>query len=101
MKKITSLSNDQFKTLISDKRELKKFMKHPQNEKIEAGWANISGEQLQDIPSGAVYLTQSAIGEEKPQVLLVSTDEKGHKQAYESETTLDFLKSHDVNRVMM
>jgi len=46
MKKITSLSNDQFKTLISDKRELKKFMKHPQNEKIEAGWANISGEQL-------------------------------------------------------
>ncbi|MEK1831229.1 hypothetical protein AAAC51_26385 [Priestia megaterium] len=62
MKKITSLSNDQFKTLISDKRELKKFMKHPQNEKIEAGWANISGEQLQDIPSGAVYLTQSALG---------------------------------------
>jgi CRISPR/Cas system CSM-associated protein Csm4 (group 5 of RAMP superfamily) len=66
MKKITSLSNDQFKTLISDKRELKKFIKHPQNEKIEAGWANISGEQLQDIPSGAVYLTKSALGEEKP-----------------------------------
>ncbi|MGG0453809.1 hypothetical protein ABEY82_25960 [Priestia megaterium] len=100
MKKITSLSNDQFKTLISDKRELKKFMKHPQNEKIEAGWANISGEQLQDIPSGAVYLTQSALGEEKPQVLLISTDEKGQKQAYKSEATLDFLKSHDVNPVL-
>ncbi|WP_144646761.1 hypothetical protein [Priestia megaterium] len=100
MKKITSLSNDQFKALISDKRELKKFMKHPQNEKIEAGWANISGEQLQEIPSGAVYLTQSAIGEEKPQVLLVSTDERGQKQAYESEATLDFLKSHDVNPVL-
>ena len=100
MKKVTSLSNDQFNTLIADKRELKKFMKHPQNEKIEADWANISGEQLQDIPSGAVYLTQSAIGEEKPQVLLVSTDEKGQKQAYESETTLDFLKSHDVNPVL-
>ncbi len=53
---MTSLSNDQFKTLISDKRELKKFMKHPQNEKIEADWANISGEQLQDIPSGADLL---------------------------------------------
>jgi hypothetical protein len=75
-------------------------MKHPQNEKTEAGWAKISGEQLQDIPSGAVYLTQSAIGEEKPQVLLVSTNEKGQKQAYESEATLDFLRSHDVNPVL-
>jgi hypothetical protein len=100
MKKVTSLSNDQFNTLIADKRELKKFMKHPQNEKTEAGWAKISGEQLQDIPSGAVYLTQSAIGEEKPQVLLVSTNEKGQKQAYESEATLDFLRSHDVNPVL-
>ncbi|CAH0323909.1 hypothetical protein [Priestia megaterium] len=76
MKKFTSLSNDQFKTIVSDKRELKKFMKHP-HKKIEADWANISEKQLQDIPSGAVYLTQSALGEEKPQVLLVSTDEKG------------------------
>ncbi|MBU8589286.1 hypothetical protein KM925_25685 [Priestia megaterium] len=100
MKKVTSLSNDQFNMLIADKRELKKFMKHPQNEKIEAGWANISGEQLQDIPSGAVYLTQSAIGNEKPQVLLVSTDERGQKQAYESEATVDFLKSHDMNPVL-
>ncbi|MCM2978658.1 guided entry of tail-anchored proteins factor 1 [Priestia aryabhattai] len=100
MKKITSLSNDQFKTLVSDKRELKKFMKHPQNEKIEADWANISEKQLHDIPSGAVYLTQSALGEEKPQVLLVSTDEKGQKQAYKSETTVDFLRSHDVNPVL-
>ncbi|WP_211079391.1 hypothetical protein [Priestia megaterium] len=99
MKKVTSLSNDQFNTFIADKRELKKFMKYPQNEKIDAGWANISGE-LQDIPSGAVYLTQSALGEEKPQVLLVSTDEKGQKQAYKSEATLDFLKSHDVNPVL-
>ncbi|MCJ7992728.1 hypothetical protein MUB15_32865 [Priestia sp. OVS21] len=100
MKKITSLSNDQFKTLVSDKRELKKFMKHPQNEKIEADWANISEKQLQDIPSGAVYLTQSALGEKKPQVLLVSTNEKGQKQAYKSEATLDFLKSHDVSPVL-
>ncbi|MGG0338176.1 hypothetical protein [Priestia aryabhattai] len=100
MKKVTSLSNDQFNTLIADKRELKKFMKHPQNEKIEAGWANISGEQLQDIPSGAVYLTHSAIGEEKPQVLLVSTDEKGQKQAYKSEATVDFLRSHNANPVL-
>ncbi|MCG0050729.1 hypothetical protein [Priestia aryabhattai] len=100
MKKVTSLSNDQFNTLIADKRELKKFMKHPQNEKIEAGWANISGEQLQEIPSGAIYLTQSALGEEKPQVLLVSTDENGQKQAYESDTTLEFLKSHDVSPVL-
>lgn len=100
MKKVTSLSNDQFNTLIADKRELKKFMKHPQNEKIEAGWANISGEQLQDIPSGAIYLTQSALEEEKPQVLLVSTDEKGQKQAYESDTTIEFLKSHGVSPVL-
>ncbi|MFE4038757.1 hypothetical protein [Priestia sp. YIM B13489] len=100
MKKITSLSNDQFKTIVSDKRELKKFMKHPHNEKIEADWANISEKQLQDIPSGAVYLTQSALGEEKPQVLLVSTDEKGQKQAYKSEATVDFLRSHDVNPVL-
>ncbi|MEI2393301.1 ImmA/IrrE family metallo-endopeptidase, partial [Priestia megaterium] len=100
MKKITSLSNDQFKALISDKRELKKYMKHPQNEKIQADWANISEKQLQDIPSGAVYLTQSALGEEKPQVLLVSTDEKGQKQAYKSEATVDFLRSHDVNPVL-
>ncbi len=100
MKKVTSLSNDQFNTLIADKRELKKFMKHPQNEKIQAGWANISGEQLQDIPSGAIYLTQSALGEEKPQVLLVSTDEEGQKQAYESDTTVEFLKSHDVSPVL-
>ncbi|MEN3156420.1 hypothetical protein [Priestia aryabhattai] len=100
MQKVTSLSNDQFKTLVSDKRELKKFMKHPQNEKIEADWANISEKQLQDIPSGAVYLTQSALGEEKPQVLLVSTDERGQKQAYESEATIDFLKSHNVNPVL-
>ncbi|MEJ9227858.1 hypothetical protein [Priestia aryabhattai] len=100
MKKITSLSNDQFKTLVSDKRELKKFMKHPQNEKIEADWVNVSEKQLQDIPSGAVYLTQSALGEEKPQVLLVSTDEKGQKQAYKSEATVDFLRSHDVNPVL-
>ncbi|MEH7327033.1 hypothetical protein V7085_06285 [Priestia megaterium] len=100
MKKITSLSNDQFKTLVSDKRELKKFMKYPQNEKIEADWANVSEKQLQDIPSGAVYLTQSALGEEKPQVLLVSTDEKGQKQAYTSEATVDFLRSHDVNPVL-
>lgn len=35
MKKVTSLSNDQFNILIADKRELKKFMKYPQNEKIE------------------------------------------------------------------
>ncbi len=100
MKKVTSLSNDQFNTLIADKRELKKFMKHPQNEKIEAGWANISGEQLQEIPSGAIYLTQSALGEEKPQVLLVSTDENGQKQAYESDTTVEFLKSHDVSPIL-
>ncbi|QLK09380.1 hypothetical protein BMG_6155 (plasmid) [Priestia megaterium] len=100
MKKVTSLSNDQFNTLIADKRALKTFMKHPQNEKIEAGWANVSGEQLQDIPSGAIYLTQSALGEEKPQVLLVSTDEKGQKQAYESDTTIEFLKSHDVSPVL-
>jgi hypothetical protein len=100
MKKVTSLSNDQFNTLIADKRELKKFMKHPQNEKIEAGWANISGEQLQEIPSGAIYLTQSALGEGKPQVLLVSTDENGQKKAYESDTTLEFLKSHDVSPVL-
>ena len=100
MQKVTSLSNDQFKTIVSDKRELKKFMKHPQNEKIEADWANISEQQLRDIPSGAVYLTKSAIGEEKPQVLFVSTDERGQKQAYESEATLDFLKSHDVNPVL-
>ncbi|WP_394542631.1 hypothetical protein [Priestia aryabhattai] len=100
MKKVTSLSNDQFKTLIADKRALKTFMKHPQNEKIEAGWANISGEQLQEIPSGAIYLTQSALGEEKPQVLLVSTDENGQKQAYESDTTVEFLKSHDVSPIL-
>src|SRR6478609_11479069 len=100
MKKVTSLSNDQFNTLSADKRALKTFMKYPQNEKIEAGWANISGEQLQEIPSGAIYLTQSALGEEKPQVLLVSTDENGQKQAYKSEATLDFLKSHDVNPVL-
>ncbi|PAK43515.1 hypothetical protein CHH47_27820 [Priestia megaterium] len=100
MKKVTSLSNDQFNTLIADKRELKKFMKHPQNEKIEAGWTNISGEQLQGIPSGAIYLTQSALGEEKPQVLLVSTDENGQKQAYESDTTVEFLKSHDVSPIL-
>ncbi|MBV6738674.1 hypothetical protein [Priestia megaterium] len=100
MQKVTSLSNDQFKTLVSDKRELKKYMKHPQNEKIQAGWANISEKRLQDIPSGAVYLTQSALGEEKPQVLLVSTDEKGQKQAYKSEATVDFLRSHDVNPVL-
>ncbi|MGF9943965.1 hypothetical protein ABEX44_11985 [Priestia megaterium] len=100
MKKVTSLSNDQFNTLIADKRELKKFMKHPQNEKIEAGWANISGEQLQEIPSGAIYLTQSALGEEKPQVLLVSTDENGQKQAYESDTTVEFLKSHNVSPIL-
>ncbi|MBY0214523.1 ImmA/IrrE family metallo-endopeptidase [Priestia aryabhattai] len=100
MKKITSLSNDQFKALVSNKRELKKFMKHPQNEKIEADWANISEKQLEDIPSGSVYLTQSALGEEKPQVLLVSTDEKGQKQAYKSEATVDFLRSHDVNPVL-
>lgn len=100
MKKVTSLSNDQFNTLIADKRELKKFMKHPQNEKIEAGWANISGEQLQEIPSGAIYLTQSALDEGKPQVLLVSTDENGQKQAYESDTTVEFLKSHDVSPVL-
>ncbi|MED4240509.1 hypothetical protein [Priestia megaterium] len=100
MKKVTSLSNDQFKTLIADKRELKKFMKHPQNEKIEADWANISEKQLQDIPSDAVYLTKSALGEEKPQVLLVSTDEKRQKQAYKSEATVDFLRSHDVNPVL-
>ncbi|MDC0704792.1 MULTISPECIES: hypothetical protein [Priestia] len=77
-------------------------MKHPQNEKIEAGWSNISGELLQDIPSGAVYLTQSAIaiGEEKPQVLLVYTDERGQKQAYGSEATVDFLRSHDVSPVL-
>ncbi|NGY85174.1 hypothetical protein F6Y05_01550 (plasmid) [Bacillus megaterium] len=100
MKKVTSLSNDQFNTLIVDKRALKTFMKHPQNEKIEAGWVNVSGEQLQDIPSGAIYLTQSALGEEKPQVLLVSTDEKGQKQAYESDTTIEFLKSHDVSPVL-
>jgi len=83
MRKITSLSNKQFQTLIVDKRELKRYMKHPQNEKIEAGWANISGEQLQEIPSGAIYLTQSSLGEGKPQVLLVSTDENGQKQAKE------------------
>lgn len=100
MKKVTSLSNDQFNTLIADKRELKKFMKHPQNEKIEAGWANISGEQLQEIPSGAMYLTQSALDEGKPQVLLVPTDENGQKQAYESDTTVEFLKSHDVSPVL-
>src|SRR6478736_4923989 len=100
MKKVTSLSNDQFNTLIADKRALKTFMKHPQNEKIEAGWANVSGEQLQDIPSGAIYLTQSALGEEKPQVLLVSTDEKGQKQAYKSEATVDFLRSHDVSPIL-
>ncbi|WP_230932847.1 guided entry of tail-anchored proteins factor 1 [Priestia sp. TSO9] len=100
MQKVTSLSNDQFKTIVSDKRELKKYMKHPQNEKIEADWANISEKQLQDIPSGAVYLTQSALGKEKPQVLLVSTDEKGQKQAYKSEATVDFLRSHDVNPVL-
>ncbi|WP_321998833.1 hypothetical protein [Priestia megaterium] len=100
MKKVTSLSNDQFNTLIADKRELKKFMKYPQNEKIEAGWVNISGEQLQEIPSGAIYLTHSALGEEKPQVLLVSTDENGQKQAYESDTTVEFLKSHDVSPVL-
>jgi hypothetical protein len=46
MKKVTSLSNDQFKILIADKRELKKFMKHPQNQKIQADWANISEKQL-------------------------------------------------------
>ncbi|PEA36882.1 hypothetical protein COE67_07790 [Priestia megaterium] len=100
MKKVTSLSNDQFNTLIADKRALKTFMKHPQNEKIKAGWANVSGEQLQDIPSGAIYLTQSALEEEKPQVLLVSTDEKGQKQAYESDTTIEFLKSHGVSPVL-
>ncbi|MED4267444.1 hypothetical protein [Priestia megaterium] len=100
MKKVTSLSNDQFNTLIADKRELKKFMKHPQNEKIEAGWANISGERMQEISSGSIYLTQSALGDEKPQVLLVSTDEKGQKQAYESDTTVEFLKSHDVSPVL-
>ncbi|WP_176586417.1 hypothetical protein [Priestia megaterium] len=54
MKKVTSLSNEHFNILITDKRELKRFMKYPQNEKIEAGWANINGEKLQDIPSGAV-----------------------------------------------
>src|SRR5689334_25261848 len=100
MKKVTSLSNDQFKTLIADKRELKKFMKHPQNEKIEADWVDISGKQLQDIPSGAVYLTQSALAKEKPQVLLASTNEKGQKQAYKSEATVDFLRSHNVNPVL-
>ncbi|MGG3182387.1 hypothetical protein ABEQ41_29575 [Priestia megaterium] len=100
MKKVTSLSNEQFHTLISDKRALKTFMKYPQNQKIGAGWANISGEQLQEIPSGAIYLTQSALGERKPQVLLVSTDENGQKQAYESDTTLEFLKSNDVSPIL-
>ena len=32
--------------------------------------------------------------------MLVSTDERGQKQAYESEATLDFLKSHDVNPIL-
>ncbi|NGY89679.1 hypothetical protein F3K44_03200 [Bacillus megaterium] len=68
MKKITSLSNDQFKTLVCDKRGLKKFRKEAQNEKIEGDWVNIREKQLHDSPSGAVYLTQSALGGEKPQV---------------------------------
>jgi hypothetical protein len=90
MKKVTSLSNDQFNTLIADKRELKKYMKHPQNEKIEADWANISEKQLQDIPSGAVYLTQSALGEEKPQVLLFLRTKKGKSKPIKVKQQLIF-----------
>ncbi|NGY75478.1 hypothetical protein F6Y02_00670 [Bacillus megaterium] len=61
--------------------------------KIQADWANISEKQPHDIPSGAVYLTQSALGEEKPQVLLVSTDEKGKNKPIKVKQQLIFEKS--------
>ncbi|RPK03121.1 hypothetical protein [Priestia endophytica] len=98
MKKITSVTPEQFKSITEDKRALKRFVHRPQNTKIEAKWSNLSPGKLSSLEENAVYLLQEGKtpkdkGKEvKPTVLMVSRDSEGKKVAYESEVGATFLQ---------
>ncbi|WP_019392517.1 hypothetical protein [Priestia filamentosa] len=98
MKKITSITREQFKSITEDKRELKRFVKRPQNTKIEAQWSDLSPGKLSSLEENAVYLLQegkssNGKGKEiKPTVLMVSRDPDGKKIAYQSEVGDTFLQ---------
>jgi hypothetical protein len=98
MKKITSVTPEQFKSITKDKRALKRFVNRPQNTKIEAKWSNLSPGKLSSLEENAVYLLQEGKtskdkGKEvKPTVLMVSRDSEGKKVAYESEVGATFLQ---------
>ncbi|MDT3766145.1 hypothetical protein [Priestia filamentosa] len=98
MKKITSVTPEQFKSITKDKRALKRFVHRPQNTKIEAKWSNLSPGKLSSLEENAVYLLQEGKtskdkGKEvKPTVLMVSRDSEGKKVAYESEVGATFLQ---------
>ncbi|MCF2132086.1 hypothetical protein L1I79_37560 [Strepomyces sp. STD 3.1] len=98
MKKITSVTPEQFKSITEDKRTLKRFVHRSQNTKIEAKWSNLSPGKLSSLEENAVYLLQEGKtskdkGKEvKPTVLMVSRDSEGKKVAYESEVGATFLQ---------
>jgi hypothetical protein len=98
MKKITSVTLEQFKSITEDKRALKRFVHRPQNTKIDAKWSNLSPGKLSSLEENAVYLLQEGKtskdkGKEvKPTVLMVSRDSEGKKVAYESEVGATFLQ---------
>ncbi|AVD54535.1 hypothetical protein BEH_24535 (plasmid) [Priestia filamentosa] len=98
MKKITSVTPEQFKSITKDKRALKRFVHRPQNTKIEAKWSNLSPGKLSSLEENAVYLLQEGKtskdkGKEvKPTVLMVSRDSEGKKVAYESEVGATFFQ---------
>ncbi|WRU97843.1 hypothetical protein RYX51_22860 (plasmid) [Priestia filamentosa] len=98
MKKITSVTPEQFRSITEDKRALKRFVHRPQNTKIEAKWSNLSPGKLSSLEENAVYLLQEGKtakdkGKEvKPTVLMVSRDSEGKKVAYESEVGATFLQ---------
>ncbi|WP_197232988.1 hypothetical protein [Priestia endophytica] len=98
MKKIASVTPEQFKSITEDKRELKRFVKRPQNVKIEAKWSDLSPGKLSSLEENAVYLLQEGKtpkdkGKEvKPTVLMVSRNQDGKKVAYQSEVGDTFLQ---------
>ncbi|RAS76679.1 hypothetical protein [Priestia endophytica] len=106
MKKIASVTPEQFKSITEDKRALKRFVKRPQNAKIEAQWSDLSPGKLSSLEENAVYLlqegkTSDGKGKEvKPTVLMVSRDQDGKKIAYQSEVGETFLQGVAKERLL-
>lgn len=95
MKKVATITKEQFEKIISDKKYLKDFVKYPKNKKINSGWSKRSLKSLNNLKENTVYFVKPVFVDGSivvpPTALFVSLNPEGYKIAYESDIGVDFI----------